>query len=59
MKLFFYLTQFLTDFFLESGSDPDFLADPDPDLGKKVRSGSRQKDLDPEHCFTHIVKHAD
>ena len=28
--------------------DPDFL-DPDPDAGKKFRSGSEQKDADPEH----------
>ena len=29
--------------------DPDFLTDPDPDSGKKVLSGSRQKDPDPNH----------
>ena len=29
--------------------DPDFLTDPDPDSGKKVLSGSRLKDPDPNH----------
>ena len=46
---------------LSSVSDPDldgsgfcrrfgFLADPEPDSRKKVRSGSGQKDPDPKHC---------
>ena len=29
--------------------DPEFLADPDPNSGKKVWSGSGQKDPDPKH----------
>ena len=31
--------------------DPEFLADPDPNSGKKVWSGSGQKDPDPKHWF--------
>ena len=34
-----------------SGSDPGFLADPDPDSGKNVRSESDQKDPDWKHCI--------
>ena len=34
------------------GSGSGFFADPDPDLGKKVRSGSGQKEPDPRHWLS-------
>ena len=34
------------------GSGSRFFADPDPDLGKKVRSGSGQKEPDPRHWLS-------
>ena len=51
-KLFYTCTVSFWAFFHGSGfsgSDPEFLAD--LDSGKKVRSGSGQKDPDPKHCF--------
>ena len=44
------LTDFGRFFFLH-GSGSVLNANSDPDLGKKGRSGSGQKDPDPKHCF--------